>query len=406
MDAERLNRLQASPANRNEPTQHPAWGADFERVFRIFRRAEGGNLGVLYKLYDDLYDRDSTLQNQVNVRRDAIASLPVDIQSGDPDDSGANELADRFRRIWKRLDWEALLRHHQFSPAFYGLAGTEIEWGRGPDGTWDPVALHNVRSHAFKVAQAHNIEGHPAGALLVRTERGYEVPIANRWIITEWDELRPTASNGLMRASAVLSVIKSSGVAGWVRLIQRHGLPFLLAEIADWNNDKAKAEVRRALANLGEIPGILVPKNAKAKIEPLQLPPINSEAHAKLVEYLDNALAKLWNGAQLITEVGNSAGNYTVANNHRDARYALLAADKRRIERSWQTQVIGRWMVINEFGGVAAPRFDIGLAELQYATALIAQAKILHDMDIEVDPAQLLALVGLRPRKGKKGETT
>ena len=80
----------------------------------------------------------------------------MDIQSGDPDDPEANELADRFRRVWNRLDWETLLRHHQFSSAFYGLAGTEMDWGRGPDGTWDPMALFHVRSHAFKVAAEYN----------------------------------------------------------------------------------------------------------------------------------------------------------------------------------------------------------------------------------------------------------
>ena len=405
MDDDLLTRLQAVPANRNKPSKHPAWGADVERVFGIFRRAERGDLAALYSLYDDLYDRDATLQNQVNVRRDAIASLPVDIQSGDADDEAANKLADRFRRIWNRLDWETLLRHHQFSASFYGLAATEIEWERGPEGTWDPGALHHLRSHAFKVATEHNIEGHPAGALLVRTADGYEPPTAERWIITEWDDLRATASNGLMRAAAVLSVIKSGGLANWVRLVQRHGLPFLWAEIANWADETSKEVIRSALANLGDVNGMLVPKNAKATINPLQLPPINSTAHAKFVEYLENALAKLWNGAQLITEVGNSAGNYTVANNHRDARYALLAADKRRLERSWRTQLILRWMSINGIHGIAAPKIDIGLAELQYATALIAQAKVLHGMGIKADPKQLLSLVGLRPHpNGSEGE--
>ena len=399
LDIELVRRLQANPANRNKPSEHPAWGADVERAFRIFRRAERGELALLYRFYDDLYDRDATLQNQVNVRRDAIASLPVDIQSGDPDDPEANKLADRFRAIWNRLDWETLLRHHQFGSTFYGLAGSEIAWGRGPDGTWDPVDMHHVRSHAFKVAAEHNIERHPAGALLVRTARGYEEPIPERWVITEWDELRPVASNGLMRAASVLSVIKSGVLGNWIRLIQRHGLPFLLAMIAEWSDELTKDAMRSALGRLGEVPGLLVPDKSKAKIEPLQLPPISSDAHKTFVEYLENAMAKLWNGAQLITEVGNSAGNYTVANNHRDARYALLAADKRRLERSWRTQIVMPWMRFNGFHGVAAPRIDIGLAELQYAAALIAQAKILHDMGIYSDRGQLLALVGLRPRR-------
>ena len=399
MNIDQLLELIPDARNRNEAVVHPAWGADLERVFHIFRRAERGNLAMLYLLYDDLYDRDATLQNQVNVRRDAIASLPVDIQSGDPDDPAANDLADRFRRIWNRLDWEALLRHHQFSSTFYGLAATELDWGRGPEGTWDPQDLHNVRSHAFKVATRYNSEGFPAGALLVRTGRGYEQPIPDRWVITEWDDQRAIAANGLMRAASILSVIKSSALATWIRLIKRYGLPFLLATIANWTDEESKEAIRGALARLGEVPGLLIPKQAQADISPLQLPQIRAEAHAKFVEYLENAIAKLWNGAQLITEVGNSAGNYTVANNHKDARYALLAADKRRLERSWYTQIIQPWMTFNNINGVAAPRIDIGLAELQYATALIGQAKVLHDMGILADPGQLLALVGLRPRR-------
>ena len=398
-----LDRLQplwqAMQPNRNQASAHPAWGADVERAFNIFRRAERGDLAVLYTFYDDLYDRDTALQNQVNIRRDAIASLPVDIQSGDPDDARANEVAQQFRRVWRRLDWESLLSHHQFSALFYGLAATEMSWALGPEGTWDPVAFHHVRSHAFRVAQPHNVENHPAGALLVRTARGYEPPLPNRWVITQWDELRAVASNGLMRASSVLSIIKSSALADWIRLIKRHGLPFLQAVIDDWSDEQSKAVVRRALANLGEVPGILVPKSAKAALQALQLPPVSGDAHTKLVEYFERAMAKHWNGAQLITEVGGSAGNYTVANNHRDARFALLAADKRRLERSFGQQIVQPWLRVNNICDVAPPRIDIGLAELQYATEVIGLAKELHQMGIPCDPKQLLALVGLRPQR-------
>ena len=403
MDTAVMHRLQPYRPHRNQPGPHPAWGADVERAFAIFRQAEHGHLEPLYRFYDDLYDRDATLQNQINVRRDAIASLPVEIQTGDADDEAAEDLAKRFRKVWKRLDWERLLRHHQFGPAFYGFAATEFDWGRGPDGTIDPMDCVHVRAHAFKVAQSHNVEGHPIGALVVRTENGYELPDPARWLITEWDDLRPVAANGLMRASSVLSIVKSRGLANWIRLIQRHGLPFLMALIADWSDEATKDAVRSALSRLGEIPGILLPKKSKTVIDRLDVPPINSKAHREFIEYLDNTLAKLWNGAQLITEVGNSAGNYTVANNHRDARYALLAADKRRIERSWN-RLVRQWMQVNGIRDVAAPRVDIGLAELQYATEVIGQAKILHGMGIYCDPAQLRALVGLRPGESRGDE--
>jgi phage gp29-like protein len=380
---------------------HPGHGASIETLKAVERLAEQGRPAQQCDLYDDLIQRDDALAGLVRARTAALSGRPSAIIPGG-DDLDSQAAAEIFAELWDDLPARRVISHHARSANVYGWACSEIEW------TWtgtryDPTDLYQIRSRFFRIATEFDrvVVGAVPDELLPQIglyEHEVARMIPGKWIVTRANDSELVARSSLMRPSALASILKSMGWAGWLMFVNRYGLPFAIAKVHDFANAQDVATARGILESLGRDAGAVVAENSKVTLDlkdgaqPSRA--ASSDVHQRFVDGLNTGLTRIWNGGVLASEAGGN-GSFAQAKVHDGIRVGNIREDADRVADSIREHLIKPWMRINAIRG-KAPHLSIKLSQVQDAETAVKLLVELDKLGIQGDLQQIQDLTGLK----------
>lgn len=414
--------LQTEQATRapTDDVRHPGWDATIESIYASYRHAERGFPRLMFDVIDDRTRPDGKLRGMIEARTSAITGSQTFILPGgtEPDDIRAATML-RESIDEHEIDLQRYLAHAERSPLMYGYGLVEQMWEWNQrESRYDVVELHHIRSRNTGIATSHSrhIPGTLPDDIVIQTgphEHEVEAQTPFKYIEIRGTHEEPAVWAGLGHTSTLWSTLKMQGFAGWLAFVDRYGLPFLTVTVGDWTSEEDKATAREIIQRFGRDGGVMLPKNGKIKVEVHDgiqgSRNATSDVHERFAQACDQENGITWNGTTMATQTGQAGSSFALANAQSNVEFRLSLADKARIESATRNQWFRRWMRFNSLPG-ATPMLNIFVERIVDPAKAVAMAKTLSEIGYQVEPAQLMAITGLRqdtssPANDNDGDT-
>lgn len=400
-----LREPQANRKPRTDPT-HPGWGADISDVFRSFVHAERGRPRTMCDVIDDRTRSDGKWRGMQDARVSAVTGRHVLVVPGgqEADDVRAAEELNAANEQ-HGIDLHTFLEHAVRSPLRYGWGLAEEQWEWNVDERrYDVTALFNVRCRNTQIATTSGVmvDGARPDEILVQIgEHEWQVArqTEDKYIEVRGSVSDPAVHAGLGGTSAAWSTMKMQAVAGNLLFLDRFGLPFLEAVVADWSSESDKETAREILRNFGRDVGVVTAKNAQIMLkihDGIQSARAStSDTHGRFIAICDHENAVLWNGSGFASQQGQSGSSYALAQEQAHVEFRLTLADVQRVARATERDWFRRWMRFNGLPG-KTPRLRIFVERVENPAILTAIIGDLAKVGYRVDPRQIEERTGLR----------
>lgn len=378
---------------------HPAEGLDPSVIPVLFRQAEAGDPRMLVALFDDLRERDGHLGNVASQRALAVAGKPWAIVAGGTraqDQRAAELLGEALAALPGFSDAVT----HWLSSVSYSYAASEIEWGtrrRNARLYVAPMRFHHLHADRFRFARGLTT---PEGAqendlLLVTYESPHGEPLApGQWMTLTSPGAEPLIRRGLLRPAVWNSAFKLYTTKNWLIYIQRVGIPFALAKLAQYQDEVARAVAEEVGEKLGEDGFAVIPESMD--VEWKDGARADAALHATLIHWFDAQNSKLYYGATLANDNGGGSSSYALGGVHAGVRWENIVADAVRLADAFRECVAAPFVAFNGMDA-APPRLVFHVAQDMPPQVLVQVADYARNrLGLSLSAQQFRELLGFR----------
>ncbi len=327
---------------RDRFSSYPSVGLTPQRLARIFREADEGDILRQAELFEEMEEKDPHLYSLLQTRKNAVLGLDYDVIpfSDDPRD---REVADF---ITEALDHilgfeEALL--DLLDAIGKGISGTEIMWEIADGRVW-ARELRWVPQKRFTFTA-------DTGELRLLTDQnpvqGIELP-ANKFIIHKYKARSGHPSRqGVLRVVAWMYLFKNYTLKDWVAFAEVFGMPLRLGKYDPGASPEDREKLLQAVVQLGTDAAGIISRNTD--IEFIETKGTGGASiYQGLANFCNAEMSKAILGQTLTTEVG-SRGSYAASQTHAEVRQDLLEADCKALAETLRRDLI-RPLVLFNFG--------------------------------------------------------
>jgi len=313
----------------------------------LLNRIDQGELGLLCQLQAEMERKSDQFAGVVQTRRNAVAALDWYIEpdpNADEEDAFAKEVADYISDKLTTLDrWDDALWHlsEAIGP---NLAVVELIWDKGE--LADFVIVPYTRLAAHPITNT---------GVVIRTEDepvGFPVELfPNKFIV-----FVPNSKGGfpfrttLTHASIRAYLMTYHSTVDWMAFSELFGCPVRTATYAGSAIPADIDTVRNEISQGGTDVAIVLPDPWDLEFKQAAG---TGETYVKQLDHTDKAMAKLWLGQTLTTDIG-SVGSRAAAEVHNDVRHDIRDADIKPEACAIRKQLI-RPMVQLKYPGRDAP---------------------------------------------------
>lgn len=322
-----------------------------DRLSRVLRSADQGDICEQSSLFDDMLDRDLHLLSMYTKRTSAVARMPWSVKPGD-DTPAAIRSAEFVNDVLKTLKMRRMIVQ-QMSSVGYGFGPTEIDWQR-KDGDFVPANFENPEHRHFRWDWQQDRLLYTGGIYNVSGI----VLAPNKWIVSTF-EAKPghAARRGLFRPSAWAYIFKNYGLKDWMVFTEGYGLPYRKGTYPKNASKEVREKLWKALKTFGNDAAAMFPEGTDIELVFANITG-RSDLYRDLIRQMDRYLSVAWTGATLTSGEGER-GNQALGKAHQDEFHALSEDDAASIQETIQSDLIGPIHRFNSQPGVAAPIFKI-----------------------------------------------
>lgn len=320
--------------NRVQYTDAVLPGLTPDRIRRVLRQADKGDIRPFLTAAAELEERDAQYGPQLAVRKMAISALELAVHRP----AGANARAAKATQ--KLLDSKVLsdVIPWLLDGLGKGFAISEIVWeleGQDliPRFVWhDPRNFQWDSRFGFRLRDDFDLDGIELAPL--------------KWVV-HVPKIRtgiPTR-NGLARPAMFLHMAKSMSLHGWIQLMALYGLPIAVATIHKDASANDRATIAAALEGLGEGVNAMIPDGAKVEIiKAADAGASPDKMFSSLLEYVDKQISKLVLGQTMTADDGSSQSQATV---HDKVRQDIREADAEQLARTINEYIVKPYVDLN-----------------------------------------------------------
>ncbi|MFZ5826513.1 MAG: DUF935 domain-containing protein [Bacillota bacterium] len=333
---------------RDRWSSYPSSGLTPERLTRILREADQGNLERWAELAEEMEEKDGHLGSIMGTRKLAVLGLDWTIQPYESDNPRDQELAEFVRwAIDQIADWEGSLLD-VLDALGKGLSVSELMW-QIRDGKAIVERLKWVHLKRFRFDENDQFrlmtDADPAGIPL----------LDNKFLVHRYKARSGHASRaGLHRTTSWLYLFKNWDIKDWVSYAEIYGQPLRVGYYEPGATEDDKRALMQALVTLASDAAGILPKSADIKFITDALRATGGDVFQALAMFCNAEMSKSVLGQTLTTEVGKT-GSYSASQTHQQVRQDLLEADCKAVAETLRQQLI-RPLVLFNFGREATSR--------------------------------------------------
>lgn len=327
-------------------SEYPSNGLTPEKLSRIFRAADDGDVLSQMELFEEMEEKDPHLFSQLQTRKNAVTGLDFEISACS--DSEVDKAVANFVE-------ETLNGIEGFNEALFdlldaigkGISISEILWGyKG-----DKVIVRNLKCcHQKRLLWDYEdtlrirTKDNPAGIRMLE----------NKFIIHKYKARSGHAARaGVLRVVSWMYLFKNYTVKDWVRFCELFGMPLRIGKYNPGASEEDKMDLMQALINLGSDAAGILPEGTSIEFKDSEKA-TSINLFETLARYCDEQMSKAILGQTLTSDTGSS-GSYAQSKTHNEVRHDLTVADCKALESTLKRDLIKPLVLFNFGANVGIP---------------------------------------------------
>jgi len=340
-----ITREIAAPAIYDKYSTYPSDGLTPEKLARILKEADQGDVYRQMELFEEIEGKDPHLFSQMQTRKNAVTGVDFEILSYSEDETD-KKITEFISSIMADLDTEDIFMDLLDSIG-KGFAVSEIIW-KYKNGM---VVVDEIKSREQKKFFWDHEDKFKV--MTIENPQGEELPI-NKFIVHRYKARSGHPSKaGIMRVISWMYLFKNYTVKDWIAFAEVYGMPLRLGKYNAGASDDDKDALKVALVMLGSDAAGIVPEGTSIEfIEASKVSSLN--VYESLANFCNKEMSKAILGQTLTTDIGEN-GSRAAATVHDGVRHDLIEADCKSLARTIRNDLI-KPLVLFNFGGCYVDR--------------------------------------------------
>lgn len=332
-------------------SNHPSKKLNPSKLATILENAERGDVREQIELFEDVLEKDPTIESVFNTRKLAVVGCDWEIQPNDGsraarkqtefvqdvlDNLSSQELTENSRTDFLSFDD---LRMHLLDSIAKGFSIAQLNWSTEKN-EW------RIES-AQAVNQKHLIFGNPGDPewnpyeVRIRTieEMAIGIPLPPYNYIVQFNKSKSGYATrmALLRTLVWYYLFKNFGYKSLTMYAELIGTPMRIGKY-DPNDPEGKAIIEKAVKGFGTDFAAIISKMSEIEIID-NAKGTNNTIHQTLIGLVNAEIAKCVLGQTLTTEVG-AVGSYAASKTHDAVRNDIKEADAKAEEKNIQLKIV------------------------------------------------------------------
>ena len=382
--------------------RHP-WG-DFSvlqrltpsRLAAILNDVKRGECPVDYlELAQDIELKDLHYRSVLSTRKDAVTGLEIKIIPA-TDDKRDTELAGFVERdIVKnsKAKLRVLIRN-MLDALAKGFSANEIVWDTN-GAQWKPAA------YKFRDPRWFQYDRETGSTLMLRAPYGIELePLKPFHFIVHEQHLISgnQITSGLALPALYYWMLKSYDVTSWAAFIDRYGYPIRIGKYNKKFTEADKLTLKRAVANIGQDFGAVIPEGAIIEIIESKHSSETSNVYKNMADWVDKQISKLVLGQTMTTDDGASLAQ---SKTHEEVRQDIADSDIMQVVDTLNAALVVPYIILNFGEQEAYPKIDLFKPDEKNIEQIIQAVEKLGPQGLQVKADEVRSLLGLEnPEEG------
>lgn len=307
---------------RSPITGYPGDGLTPDRLGRILRAADQGDMMQYLELAETIEERDLHYQGIIGTRRRAVSQIEISVEAGS-DDPQHERQAEELRKWLKRAELtDELFDILDAIPK--GFSFTEIIWDTSM-GQWQPMRLERRDPRWFRFNRVD------LTTPMVLDEHGQELPFpAFKFIYPRINAKSglPIRS-GLSRAAMWAYLFKAFTARDWAIFTQTYGQPLRVGKWGPGASESDKDTLFNAVANIAGDCAAIIPESMSIDFVEATNVGASTDLFERRADWLDRQMSKAVLGQTATTD--SVTGGLGSGKEHGDVREDIKRSDAKSL---------------------------------------------------------------------------
>lgn len=320
--------------------EHPSHRLTPQRLSRILREAEMGNLSAQADLFTDMEEQDAHLFAEMQKRKRSLLTVNYIIQP--PTNPTPVEVQDAqwLTEFLSELDgWEDLLID-MLDAIGHGFSNIEIAW-ENVGLEWYPSQFH------FRPQSWFQLDKTDQNKIVLRTDDGEGEPLQSFGWIQHRHKSRSgyVSRSGLLRTLAWPYLMRNFGTQSLAELLEIYGIPLRIGKYPSGTGQAEKNQLMRAVTELGRYAGGIIP--AEMVIELTKASDASHSPFMALTDWAEKSMSKAILGGTLTTQADGKTSTNALGVIHNEVRHDLLISDGKQVATTLRSDLFWPLIVLN-----------------------------------------------------------
>ncbi|WP_051967844.1 DUF935 domain-containing protein [Brevibacillus thermoruber] len=330
-----MNRI-AVVSVRDRFYSYPTSGLTPEKLARILRQADDGDIALQMEAFAEMEEKDLKLGSLLQTRKNAVLGLDWEILPADE----SEEAKRRAELVKKAMEFEGLedTLLDLLDAIGKGFSVCEIEW-MYDQGMVLPKRIPWVDTRRFTFDLEGNMrlitDDNPSGILLP----------TNKFMIHRY-KARSGSSvrGGLLRSCAWMYMFKNYSVKDWMTFLEIFGMPIRVGKYKPGATEHDREVLERAVQAIGSDAAAVISESTL--IEFIQTAQKSSDPFRDMIALANAEMAQAILGQTLTSDVGSS-GSRALGQTHGEVRQDLLEADCKALAETFRRYLFKPLILFN-----------------------------------------------------------
>jgi phage gp29-like protein len=347
------------------------------------------------ELAQDIELKDLHYRSVLSTRKDAVTGLEIKIIPA-ADDKRSAELADFVERdIVKNSKAKLrILIRDMLDAIAKGFSVNEIIWDTS-GARWKPTA------YKFRDPRWFQYDKETGSRLMLRAPYGNELePLKPyNFVIHEPHLISGNQiTAGIALPALYFWMLKSYDVTSWAAFIDRYGYPIRIGKYGKKFTEADKLTLKRAVANIGQDFGAIIPESAILEIIESKHASETSNVYQHMADWIDKQISKLILGQTMTADDGASLAQ---SKTHEEVRQDIADSDVMQIVDTINAALVVPYIDLNFGKPDEYPRIDLFKPDEKNIEQIISAVEKLGPQGLKVKADELRSLIGLSsPEEG------
>ena len=378
---------------RDKYSSYPSHGLTPERLARILKEADQGDIYRQAELFEEIEEKDPHLFSVMQTRKNTVLGLDWEIIAYSDDKRDQDIAAFVGDILYNLQDFEDAMLD-LLDAIGKGFSVCEILWDI-VGGKALPVDLVWRHQKKFRYDDLEKLR-------LLTEENlstGIEIP-PNKFVINTYRARSGSpARAGVYRVCVWMYMFKNFTVKDWIAFAEIYGMPIRLGKYEQGTDKEDKDALLQAVMQIGSDAAGIISKNTE--IEFVQAIKQDGEVFKHLSQFCNTEISKAVLGQTMTSDIGNS-GSYAASKTHAEVRQDILESDCKALSKTIRRDLI-RPLVLFNFGDASRlPYLKMHFEKPEDQKAEADKYKTLSEMGLPIATEHLYEKFGIPKPDGSQ----